>query len=207
MPETVDQPVSQEAQAESPIAGKFASARDRIMQEAEEIGEIYRSIEHPGIKDVYNSWVKNMDVVANSFATDKNKHRLKTLVVKGLNRIVGAGAVMWTVPLDLVIDTFTWLPRKVPVIKYIIPHDIFKKHTIRMSESAKRDYIISKGAYKVAEVQRKFLDVQGRIVGGAIKRAVVGPMGIPETRAAWEYAKRKASNISEAILHPKPKAA
>jgi hypothetical protein len=191
-----------EGKVESKIASKFQSAREAVMAESAELSAIYRSITKPGMKDVYNSWVNNMDVVANTYSWGKEKSTLTTKLMKGTNRIVGLGSAAFAGVGDLVINTVTWLPRKVPFIGHFLPHDTLKRHSMRMAESAKRDALIARGVVKV-------IDAPGKVIAEALDRSMLGagPAGAPELRAAWKYAGNKASEIKDAILHPKSKAA
>ncbi len=195
MTETNTRPVQEEARPESKIADNFRDARERVMQESAEIGEIYRSMTKPGFKDVYNAWVKNMDVVANSYSWGREKPGTRTRIVKVLNRVVGATAAVTTVPLDFIADTLSWLPRKVPFFGHFIPTHFLARHTVWMSGVAKNEALIARGVVKA-------VDLPGEVVGGAVKSVM---SGIPEVRAAWEYGKRKAGAIAGSILHPKPK--
>lgn len=204
MTEQNDQPRPQEAfeaKAESKIAGKFQAAREAVMNESQELSEIYRSITKPGVKDVYSAWVKNMDIVANTYSWGKEKPGFRTNMLKVMNRAVGVGAATITGLSDMVVNTLTWLPRKVPFFGHFLPHDAFKKHSIRMAEAARREALFARGVAKV-------VDVPGAILAGALNRSPlgVGVMGVPETRAGWQYISKKVSNVTEAILHPKGKA-
>lgn len=206
MVEIQDQPQNPETEAPSKIAEKFAEARESVIaREAAEFKQIYKSIKEPGVKDVYNSWVRNMDVVANAQSLGREKPRLRTRVMKIANRVVGLAAAVGTGSADLVIDTITWLPRKVPVIRHFIPHDIFKKHTMRMAESAKRDVLVSQ---VVVGGALKAVDAGGAVVAGVLKESFIGhgPLHGSEVRAAGQYIGKKISNVTEGILHPKPKA-
>lgn len=205
MVETQDQPVNPEQEAPSKIAEKFASARDAVMNEAAELKQIYKSVKEPGVKDVYNSWVQNMDVVANSMSLGREKPRLRTKIMKVTNRIVGVGSAALTGALDFVPDLLTWAPRKIPVIRHFIPHDVFKKHSMRMAEGAKVQALVGEtiggGLLKVADT------VTGVGVG-LVDRSFLGagPLSGAETRAAGKYIGNKINNVTEAIMHPKVKA-
>ncbi len=204
MTEQNDQPVQQEAteaKVESKIADRFASAREAVMKESAELSEIYRSLTKPNVKDVYSAWVKNMDVVANTYSWGKDKPGFKTNMMKIMNRAVGVTAATVTGVSDIAVNTLTWLPRKVPFVRHFMPHDTFKKHTIRMAEAARREALVARGVAKI-------IDVPGAVIAGALNRSMlgVGPMGMPETRAGWQYMGKKISNVTEAILHPKGKA-
>lgn len=206
MTETNDQShVEAEGQVESKIAQKFAAAREDTMKESQSLSEIYRSITKPGFKDVYGAWVKNMDAVANSYSWGKDKPGIKTHLLRSLNKVVGVGAATFSGLGDLVVDTLTWLPRKTPIFGSFIPKDIFKKHTIKMSESAKNEAFFWRGAAKYAETQQKIMNTSSAVVGEAFKRVVTHDIS-PELRAAKIYTSNKVSEISKSILHPKPKA-
>lgn len=198
MVENTEQPQQEEAQGESKIAQGFAAAREKVMQESAEISEIYRSITKPGVKDVYNAWVKNMDVVANSYSLGRDKAGFKTRILYISNRLVGIGAATTTGLVDLALNVATWLPRKIPFVGHFLPHDAFKKHTIRMAEAARREALVARGVGKV-------IDAPGAIIAAGLKRGPLGGglFGIPETRAAWQYVGKKVTAIKDAILHPK----
>lgn len=203
MVEIQGQPQNLEQEQPSKIAEKFAAARDTVMQEATELKQIYKSIQEPGVKDVYNSWVRNMDVVANAQSLGREKPRLRTKIMKVANRIVGIGAATLTGALDLIPDALTWLPRKVPVIRHFIPHDVFKRHTMRMAEKAKKEAL--SGQVVGGFVVRGLDNVAGNIARA--RDAAFHPFtNSPDKRAAGQYLEKKVLNITEAIMHPKPKA-
>ncbi|MBP9814200.1 hypothetical protein KBC80_03305 [Candidatus Woesebacteria bacterium] len=203
MTEQNDQPIPQEAteaKVESKIADKFASAREVTMRESDQISEIYRSLKNPSVKDVYSSWVKNMDVVANTYSWGKDKPTFKTHLIRSLNRVVGVGAAVQTGLADIVTDVATWPLRKFPILKqtigHFIPVDNFKRHSVQSSLAARNEGLLARGVGKVVETPFA-------VVGGAFK-SIVG--GVPEARTAGVYVERKVSGVVDAILHPKQKA-
>ena len=198
MTETAELPIQEEAQAESKIAQGFKSAREKVMQESAEVSQIYRSITKPGAKDIYNAWVKNMDVVAKTYSWGKDKPAFRTRLMFVMNRLVGISAATLARPTDMILDALTWLPRKTTRIGRFIPDHFFAQRTIKSSENAKNQALIARGL-------RAPMDVASRVVGGAFKHVIYGTP-VPEGRVAWEYTKRKVSNIKDAILHPKLKA-
>lgn len=211
MSETNEQPKGvdgQEAQVDSKIASKFQSARETVMKESAEISEIYKSITKPGAKDIYNSWVKNMDVVANSYSWGKDKTAFRTRMLLVTNRLVGGTAAILNRPLDLVVDAVTWLPRKFPVVGHFIPDHFFGQRTIKSAENAKKQALALRGArWVVQKAQEPAKLIDKVVVGGvagAMKRTVYGSP-IPEARAGWQYLGNKINNITEGILHPKAK--
>lgn len=214
MVENTEQPVQEEAQGESKIAQGFRSAREKVMQESAEISEIYRSITKPGAKDVYNAWVKNMDVIARTYSWGKDKPGFRTRALYVTNRLVGIGAAVINRPIDIVADAVTWLPRKFPVVGRFIPDHFMGQRTIKSAENAKRQALAARGVGVIArraltESQKPVKLIDKVVVGGiagAMKRTMFGAP-IPEARVGWEYLNRKASSITERILHPKPKAA
>jgi len=187
-----------ESQEGSGIADKFQKARESVIHESQELSEIYRAMSKPGAKDVYNAWVKNMDVVANTYSWGKDKTAFKTHLIKACNRLVGVGATVLTVPTDLIVDTLTFLPRKLPIIRIvgqIIPTNIAKRLSIRSSEYARNQALVARGIGTIAEVP-------GKVVGG-VMQSFSG--GFPEVRAGVTYAGKKVGQITEAILNPKLK--
>lgn len=199
MTETMDQPVQPEAQAESAVATKFQQARDRVMEESAELNAIYKSMTKPSGKDVYQAWVRNMDTVANSYSWGRDKAGFRTNLLKVTNRIVGVGAVALTVPGDLVIDVCTWPLRKFPIVRIVgglIPTNMLKRHTVYASEVARNEAMVLRGVGKVVDAPAE--------IGQAAIGSAIG--GFAEVRAPLTYVGRKVSQITESILHPKPKA-
>lgn len=135
---------------ESPIIEGFQDAREKVLQESKDIGNIYRAMRKPGNVDVYNAWVKNMDVVANSYSWGKDKTAFRTRLMKVANRIVGVGAATLTAP-EMVIDALTWLPRQIPVVGHFIPDHLFRRANIRLAESAKNEALVYRGLAKVVD--------------------------------------------------------
>lgn len=211
MTEQNDQPVQQEAegQVESKIASKFQAAREATMNESAQLSEIYRSITKPGFKDVYSAWVKNMDTVANSYSWGKDKQTLKTKIIKIQNRVVGTVAAGLTVPTDFFVDIATLPFRKLPILKqtvgHFIPTHYFAQHSVLMSERAKTEAFAWRGIGQVVKGVAKIPEAYATVGGEVFKRLSVGKP-LPEARAAWQYMEKKINGVTDAILHPKPKA-
>lgn len=206
MTEANDQPAQQEVegQVESKIASKFQAAREETMKESRSLSEIYRSITKPGFKDVYASWVRNMDTVANSYSWGKDKPAFRTRLLKVLNRIVGATMAGITVPIDLVIDFLTWPARKLPIAKQTIGHFIpthtFSQAAVRGAERAKTSAFIWRGVGQVARIG----ELPFAVVGGITKKVAFGTP-IAEGRAVTQFVGQKINEVTARILHPKSK--
>lgn len=205
MTETAEQPIQEEAQVESKIAQKFAAAREKTMRDSQSLSEIYRSIKQPGFKDVYGAWVKNMDTVANSYSWGKDKPGFRTRLMKVTNRIVGSVMSGITVPADFVVDVATLPFRKLPILKQTIGHFIpthtLSQSAVRGAERAKTEAFVARGIAQVARVG----ELPFAVVGGITKKIAFGTP-IAEGRAVTQYVGQKIHSVTEAILHPKPKA-
>jgi len=206
MTETAEQPIQEEAQVESKIAQKFVAAREDTLRESRSLSEIYRSITKPGFKDVYSAWVKNMDVVANTYSWGKDKPGFRTNLMKLQNRVVGAVSAGVLVPVDFVADVLSLPLRKLPVLKqtvgHFIPTHLLGQHSIRASEKARNEALVWRGVGQVAKIG----EIPFAVVGEIYKRGVVQGLPISEGRAFFQYIGEKTSAVTKAILHPKPKA-
>ena len=206
MTETAEQPIQEEAQVESKIAQKFATAREDTLRESRSLSEIHRSITKPGFKDVYSAWVKNMDVVANTYSWGKDKPGFRTNLMKLQNRVVGAVSAGVLVPVDFVADVLSLPLRKLPGFKqtvgHFIPTNLLGQHSIRASEKARNEALVMRGLGQVARIG----EIPFAVVGEVYKRGVVQGLPISEGRAFFQYIGEKTSAVTKAILHPKPKA-
>ncbi len=201
MTEMMDQ--SQEvAKPESKIVEGFQETRDRVLQESADVGKIYLAMRKPGITDVYQAWVKNMDVVANSYSWGKDKTALRTRLMKMTNRVVGAGVAALSVP-EVVMDALTWLPRQVPVVGRLLPDHLWRRAQIRLAVSAKNEALWARGVVKV-----------GTNVGEKVVRAVDAP--VKAVSEAVQFAalhtnpqqilvEDRAAKVASKILYPRTK--
>jgi len=188
MVENVDVPQQEETKVESPIVEGFQEARERVLLESAEVGKVYRAMRKPEVWDVYNAWVKNMDVVANSYSWGKDKTAFQTRLLKVTNRIVGVAAAAFSVP-EMFVDSLTWIPRQLPIIGHFIPDHFLRRLQIRMAESAKNEALMLRGFTKV--------------VGKPFEATGEALQSLTLAASANSPVERFAGKISTKILYPK----
>lgn len=193
-----EQPIQEKAKVESKIVESFQKTRERVLQESADVGKIYLAMRNPGVKDVYQAWVKNMDVVANSYSWGKDKVALRTRLMKMTNRIVGAGVAITTVP-ELVMDAITWLPRQVPIVGRLIPDHLWRRAQIRLAVSAKNEALHMRAGSKIAKDIVKVIDMPAKLASEAVQYAALN------TNPYQIMMENRAGKVATKILYPRSK--